>query len=155
MQSDIKPLRSMLLVLPLALVALSAQATECKSIHADMLEMRVTEGCDAGETFCFLGAVDGNHGIRGTTHFKADAVGATLPTSPGSLPYSGPFQYRLPTGTISMRETGMNVPNMVVAHQHIVEGTGEYAGATGDFIVYGTRVPGIVTTQVTGTLCLP
>ena len=54
-----------------------------------------------------------------------------------------------------MRETGMNVPNMVVAHQHIVEGTGEYAGATGDFIVYGTRVPGIVTTQVTGTLCLP
>ena len=147
--------RSLLLALPLASLSLGAQADNCKSIHADMVEMRVTEGCDAGESFCFLGVVDGNHGLRGTTHFKADSVGAALPTSPGSLPYSGPFQYRLPTGTISMRETGMNVPNMVTAHQHVVEGTGEYAGATGDFFVNGNRVPGIVTSSVTGTLCLP
>ena len=50
-------------------------AGECKSIHADLFELRSTTGCDAGETACFLGEVDGNHGLRGTTHFSADAVG--------------------------------------------------------------------------------
>jgi len=71
------------------------------------------------------------------------------------LPYSGAFQYRLPTGTISMRETGINTPGMVTAHQRVTAGTGEYEGATGDFFVNGTRVPGVVTTSVSGTLCLP
>jgi len=37
----------------------------------------------------------------------------------------------------------------------VVEGTGEYAGAAGDFFVNGVRVPGLVTTQVSGNLCLP
>ena len=149
------PFASCSIALCLATLSTHTHAGECKSIQADMVELRVTQGCDAGETACFLGEVDGNHGLRGTTHFSADAIGDPLPTSTGSLPYSGAFQYRLPTGTISMRETGMNVPGMVAAHQRVVEGTGEYAGATGDFFVHGTRVPGIVTTSVHGTLCLP
>ena len=133
-----------------------AHATECKSIHADLFELRSTTGCDAGETACFLGEVDGNHGLRGATHFGADSIGTGPSTSPGSLPYSGVFQYRLDTGTITMRETGINVPGFVTAHQKIVNGTGEYAGATGDFFVSGSRIPGVsVTTTVFGTLCLP
>jgi len=143
------------LALCVAALTPSVHAGECKSIHAEMLEVRVTTGCDAGESACFLGEVDGNHGLRGTTHFSADSVGAALATSPGSLPYSGAFQYRLPTGTISMRETGINTPGMVTAHQRVTAGTGEYEGATGDFFVNGTRVPGVVTTSVSGTLCLP
>lgn len=139
----------------LALATTPARADECKPIHAEMVEVRVTEGCDAGEAFCFLGVVDGNQGLRGTTHFKADAIGTGPATSPGSLPYSGPFEYRLPGGTISMRETGINVPGMVTAHQRVVAATGEYAGATGDFFVDGVRGVGIVTTQVSGTLCRP
>jgi hypothetical protein len=139
----------------LALIASPAWADECKSIHADLEELRSTEGCDAGETSCFLGVVDGNQGLRGSTHFKADSIGTAAPTSPGSLPYSGLFEYRLPGGTISMRETGVNVPGMVTAHQHVIGATGEYTGATGDFFVNGVRGVGIVTTQVSGTLCLP
>ncbi|MCC8362369.1 hypothetical protein LK996_04695 [Lysobacter sp. A6] len=149
------PFASCSIALCLAALTTNVHAGNCKSIHAEMVEVRVTTGCDAGEAACFLGEVDGNHGLRGTTHFSADSVGVALPTSPGSLPYSGAFQYRLPTGTISMRETGMNTPGMVAAHQRVTEGTGEYAGATGDFFVHGTRVPGIVTTSVHGTLCLP
>ena len=148
-------IRTLLAAMPLALAALAAQATECKDIHADLVETRMTTGCDAGESACFLGEVDGNHGLRGTTHFSADSLGVPAPTSPGSLPYSGVFQYRLPTGTLTMRETGVNVPGMVTAHQHVVEGSGEFAGATGHFFVNGVRVPGLVTTQVSGTLCLP
>lgn len=138
-----------------ALAAAPAWADECKPIHADLVELRSTDGCDPGETVCFLGVVDGNQGLRGSTHFRADSIGTAAPTSPGSLPYSGQFEYRLPGGTISMRETGVNVPGMVTAHQHIVDATGEYAGATGDFFVNGVRGAGIVTTQVSGTLCLP
>jgi hypothetical protein len=140
----------------IALAVLPVQAEpECKPIHADLVEMPATTGCDAGESSCFLGTVDGNRGLRGTTHFKGDASGTAPSTSPGSLPYSGPFQYRLEGGTITMRETGVTVPGVVAAHQRIVEGTGDYAGATGDFFVNGYRANGIITTQVTGMLCLP
>lgn len=143
------------LLAAIVLAAAPARADECKPVHADMVEIRVTEGCDPGESSCFLGVVDGNQGLRGSTHFKADSIGTEVPTSPGSLPYSGAFQYRLPGGTISMRETGINVPGMVTAHQRVVGATGEYAGATGDFFVSGVRGVGIVTTQVDGSLCRP
>lgn len=138
-----------------ALAALPVQADECKPIHADLVEALETEGCNAGESFCFLGVVDGNQGLRGTTHFKGDSSSTAPSTSPGSLPYSGPFQYRLQGGTITMRETGITVPGVVTAHQRIVEGTGEFAGATGDFFVNGYRANGIITTKVNGLLCLP
>jgi hypothetical protein len=79
-----------------------------QSIHADLVEMRVTEGCNVGEPSCFLGVVDGNHGLAGTTHFRSDSFLGSIPTSPGSTPYSGPFEYRLGTGTLLMRETGVD-----------------------------------------------
>jgi len=139
----------------LALCALPAYAEECKPVHADLVEMSATTGCDPGETSCFLGVIDGNHGLRGTTHFKADSVGTAASTSPGSLPYSGLFQYRLTGGTLTMRETGVTVPGVVTAHHRIVDATGEFAGATGDFFVSGTRASGVITTSIFGTLCLP
>ena len=137
------------------LATAAAHAGQCKSIHADLVEMRVTEGCNAGEPSCFLGVVDGNHGLRGTTHFRSDSFLGSIPTSPGSTPYSGPFEYRLGTGTLLMRETGVTVPGVVVAHHRIVDATGEFAGATGDFFVSGTREGTLITTNITGTLCLP
>ena len=48
-----------------ALAALPASAEECKSIHADLVEMSSTTGCNAGESSCFLGVVDGNQGLGG------------------------------------------------------------------------------------------
>jgi len=139
----------------LALCALPAFAEECKPVHADLIEMSFTTGCDPGETSCFLGVIDGNHGLRGTTHFKADSVGTAASTSPGSLPYSGLFQYRLTGGTLTMRETGVTVPGVVTAHHRIIDATGEFAGATGDFFVSGTRASKGRQTSIFGTLCLP
>jgi hypothetical protein len=144
-----------LAALAFGLAPLSAQADNCKAVHAELLEMRVTEGCNAGETFCFLGVIQGNHGLTGTTHFKGDSVGTAAPTSPGSVPYSGPFEYRLGSGTLLMRETGVTVPGVVVAHHRIVDATGDFAGATGDFFVYGTRAGTVITTEISGTLCMP
>ena len=142
-----------LAALVLVLAAMPANATDCKAVHAELIEMGATTECDPGETSCFIGVVQGNHGLVGTTHFKADSWTTPIPTSPGSFPYSGLFEYRLAGGTLLMRETGVTVPGIVTAHHRIQSATGDFEGATGDFFVYGTRASGVITTRVDGTLC--
>lgn len=142
-----------LAALAFGFAAPSAHATDCKAVHAELIETSATTGCDPGETSCFLGVIQGNHGLVGTTHFKADGWTSAIPTSPGSFPYSGVFEYRLESGTIRMRETGVTVPGIVTAHHRVIGATGAFEGASGDFFVYGTRGGGIITTQVSGQLC--
>lgn len=135
-----------------------AHATDrdsCKKIHADLVEVSATEGCKPGHASCFLGEVEGNQGLHGVTYFRGDSAGTPASGSPDSLPYSGPFEYLLESGSLSMRETGVVLPGVVTAHQRIVEGTGRYAGATGYFFVSGLRDGGTITTQVTGEICYP
>ena len=139
----------------LALAASIVHAEECKPIHADLVEVYSTEGCNPGLSYCYLGVVEGNHGLRGTTHFRGDSSGTPPATAPDTTPYAGPFEYRTRTGNLLMREAGIVPPGAVTAHQRIVEGTGEFAGATGYFFVSGTRGGGVFTTKVTGELCLP
>jgi len=139
----------------LALAASVAHASECKPVHADLVEMLSTEGCNPGLTYCYLGVVNGNHGLLGTTHFRGNSTGTAPSGAPDALPYAGPFEYRTANGTLLMREAGIVPPGVVIAHQKIVEGTGEFAGATGFFFVSGTRGGGVITTKVTGEICLP
>jgi hypothetical protein len=133
----------------------SADDTRCKRVRADLVEMFATEGCKPEHSSCFLGEVDGNNGLNGVTYFKGDSSGTPPSGSPDSLPYSGAFEYHTAKGSLFMRETGITVPGAVTAHQRIVEGTGDYAGATGFFFVSGLRGDGIVTTDITGEICYP
>lgn len=147
-----------LLPLLLACVIAPASAGSCKAIHATLTEVSSTEGCNPGLTSCFLGEVDGNHGLRGTTHFAADSARAGPATSPAFISYSGPFEYRTDRGTLSMRETGVttNGPDGVVtAYQQIVQGTGLYAGASGYLFVSGEKSAGMIDTFVKGEICYP
>ncbi|HEV8694559.1 MAG TPA: hypothetical protein VGQ93_10335 [Lysobacter sp.] len=138
-------------------------ATECKPIHASLEEVRSTTGCNPGLSACFLGVVDGDHGLRGTTHFASDSYVPTSPsTSPGFIIYSGPFEYRTDTGNLTMRETGVSngttgqpSSGAVTAYQQIVNGTGDFEGASGHFFVSGRRVSGVVSTEISGEICLP
>jgi hypothetical protein len=147
----------------LLLASAPAGATECKAVHASLDEVRSTTGCNPGLGACFLGVVEGDHGLRGTTHFASDSFVPTSPaTSPGFIIYSGPFEYRTAGGTLTMRETGVSngttgLPSSgaVTAYQQIVSGTGDFAGATGHFFVSGRRVSGVVVTRLTGEICLP
>lgn len=142
----------------LACVAVPALAGPCKSVHADLVEVSSTVACNPGLTSCFLGEVDGNHGLRGTTHFAADSARAGPATSPSFISYSGPFEYRTDSGTLTMRETGVttNGPDGVVtAYQEIVQGTGLYAGASGHLFVSGHKGGGMITTFVKGEICYP
>lgn len=148
----------------LTLVVAPAQAghghdhDRCKTIHADLTEISATEGCNPGLASCFLGEVDGNHGLRGTTHFAADSARVGPATSPEFISYSGPFEYRTARGNITMRETGVTtsgpVPGVVTAYQKIVSGTGVYEGATGYFFVSGEKDgAGLIDTFINGEIC--
>lgn len=146
---------SLIALTVLAAPMAQADDTRCKRVRADLVEVFATEGCKPGHAFCFLGEVDGNNGLHGITYFKGDSSGTPPSGSPNSLPYSGPFEYHTGKGSLFMRETGVTVPGAVTAHQAIVEGTGDYAGATGYFFVSGLRASGVITTQVTGEICYP
>ena len=146
------------LIVALALASAPASADECKKIHADLVEVSATQGCNPGLASCFLGEVDGNHGLRGTTHFAADSARAGPATSPTFISYSGPFEYRTADGNITMRETGVTTSGpegVVTAYQQIVDATGQYAGATGYVFVSGHKSGGMVTTFVDGEICYP
>jgi hypothetical protein len=145
--------------------SVGAQATDptCKSIHADLAESRSTTGCKPGHAVCFLGEVDGNHGLRGATYFRGDSSAAGPSTGlAGFVSYSGVFEYTTDRGTLVARETGVTNPSTglpqsgaVTAYQQIQDATGEFAGATGFFFVSGRSANGHVVTQVTGEICMP
>jgi len=146
-------------------VSVAAQAPEskCKSVHADLVENRSTTACKPGEAACFLGEVDGNHGLLGTTYFHADSAAAGPSTGlPGFVSYSGLFEYQTDQGTLMTRETGVTntstgLPQSgrVTAYQQILSATGNLTGATGYFFVSGLSSSGHVVTNVTGEICFP
>lgn len=129
--------------------------SHCKHIHADLVEVGATEGCNPGLASCFLGEVAGNHGLDGTTHFNPDSAAAGPSTSPGFISYGGAFEYRTAHGTLFMRETGVTSPAVVTAYQQVDHGEGRFEGASGYLFVFGTKSPeGVITTDVSGELCL-
>ena len=148
------------LALAVGLLASGAQAgarSSCKPVHAEMVEARSTTECRPGHSTCFLGQVDGNHGLRGSTYFRADSVGTPPPASPAFTPYAGIFEYSTSRGVITVRETGISSGSegVVTAFQRITSATGEFAGTTGFFYVRGTVGGGRVVTSVTGEICEP
>jgi hypothetical protein len=148
-----------LLLFPTVAARVAAQDahSNCKAIHAEMVETRTTTGCKPGHASCFLGEVDGNHGLRGTTYFTGESPAVAIPTSPEFTGYGGVFEYTTERGTLVARETGVTsaTQRVVTAYQRITSATGEYAGATGYFFVSGQNNAGQVTTRITGEICYP
>lgn len=134
----------------------------CKRIHGDLVEAPSTTGCKPEHPSCFLGEVDANHGLRGTTYFRGDAGSSfTYPTAPTFRGYTGNFEYTTPRGTLIMKEMGTTEPftasnpqsGVVNAYQRIVEGTGEWEGATGYLFVSGFNRNQRIVTTVHGEIC--
>jgi hypothetical protein len=134
----------------------------CKRIHGDLVEAQTTVGCKPEHASCFLGEVDANHGLRGTTYFRGDpGSGVTYPTAPTFRGYTGNFEYITERGTLIMKEMGMTEPfnasnpqsGVVNAYQRVVEGTDEFEGATGYLFVSGFNRNQRVVTTVHGVIC--
>lgn len=140
--------------------AQEAQAARCKTVHGDLVEERSTTGCKPGHTSCFLGEVDGNHGLRGTTYFKGEFSAPFPASAPTFRSYTGSFEYTTQHGTLTMAEMGMTDPptsnpesGVVNAFQRIVSGTGDFAGATGYLFVSGFNRNQRIETIVNGVIC--
>ncbi len=133
----------------------------CKEVHADLVEVPSTTGCKPEHTSCFLGEVDGNHELRGTTYFRGEQGAFFPPSAPTFRSYVGSFEYITPSGTLTMREFGLTEPfnasspetGVVNAYQRIVAGTGEFEGATGYLFVSGFNRNQRVVTTVHGEIC--
>jgi hypothetical protein len=156
------------MIVVFGMVAASAQAQDtpaaqsCKAVHADLVEVRSTVGCKPEHSFCFLGEVDGNHGLRGTTYFKGEQGALFPPSAPTFRSYVGSFEYITPSGTLTMREMGLTDPptdnpesGVVMAYQKIVGATGEFAGASGYLFVTGLNRNQRIVTTITGEICTP
>jgi hypothetical protein len=135
----------------------------CKQIHGDLVEQPSTTGCKPEHTSCFLGEVDANHGLRGTTYFRGEAgSGIIYPTAPTFRGYTGNFEYITARGTLFMKEVGTTEPinasqpaasGVVNAYQTVVSGTDEFEGATGYLFVSGFNRNQRIVTTVHGVIC--
>ena len=144
------------------LVQDASGSPRCKRIHGDLVEQLSTTGCKPEHPSCFLGEVDANHGLRGTTYFRGDAGSSfTYPTAPTFRGYTGNFEYTTAHGMLVMKEMGTTEPfnasnpqsGVVNAYQRIVSGTEEFEGATGYLFVSGFNRNGQVVTTLHGEIC--
>jgi hypothetical protein len=116
----------------------------------------VTDGCTSPNNFCTAGTVRGNHGLNGTTYFRMDGAVRGPATAPGSIATSGVLVYSTRRGTLTVRESGLSgLGAFFTAFQEVLEGTGEYAGATGHLWVAGEQVDNHFEAEVTGVICSP
>jgi len=134
--------------------------SQCKKIHARIVDTQVTEGCTSPNRFCAEGTVEGNHGFNGTTYFRMDGAVRGPATAPGSLATSGVLTYTTDRGTLTVRESGLSGfvvdgKGYFTAFQQVLEGTDGYLGATGHLWVLGRNVESHFEADVTGVLCLP
>jgi hypothetical protein len=133
----------------------------CRPLRVIIRDASAPDGCTSPNKFCAAGTVEGNLGFHGTTYFVLD--GAVLPpaTAPGFLMTTGLLVYTVPSGTLTVRETG--VGNFAgdpsngtgTSIEQVISGTGRYAGATGTFYNNATEVNGQFTSLIHGQLCVP
>lgn len=137
-----------------------ALADECKKIHGTIVDVQVTEGCTSPNRFCAAGTVTANHGLNGTTYFTMDGAVRGPAVLPGSVATSGILVYTTDNGTLTVRESGLSGlsesgQSYFTAFQQVLEGTGEYEGATGHLWVLGQAFPDRFEAGIRGEICLP
>lgn len=137
-----------------------ALADECKKIHGTIVDAQVTEGCTSPNRFCAEGTVTANHGLNGTTYFTMDGAVRGPATAPGSTATSGILVYTMDGGTLTVRESGLSGLRVsdqgyFTAFQQVLEGTGDYEGATGHLWVLGQAFPDRFEAGIVGEICKP
>ena len=147
---------SLLLIVSLASPALAERNDDgkCHKIHGTIVDVQVTEGCTSPNKFCAAGTVAGNHGLNGTTYFRMDGAVRGPATAPGTLGTSGILVYTTDRGTLTVRESGLSgLGAFFTAFQQVLEGTEDYAGATGHLWVAGQNLGDHFEAELTGVIC--
>jgi hypothetical protein len=131
----------------------------CFVIRGEQEDSLVAAGCTSPVGFCAAGTFKGNHGFHGTSAFSATAFDP-IPSDPlGRLAVPGTSTYTTPNGQITVSDVSVfDVARGTFAGTgRIVEGTGEFDGATGDVFTSGhvSEDGQSFTTSFVIELCLP
>lgn len=153
-----KVLAICLLILTAASPAALAD-TKCKSIFAIEEDVFLTDGCTSPIGYCVGGTFRGNHGLRGTTFYRALSLEPIPNDSLGRLVAPGLLTFTTDDGAFTIDDVSVfDVARGAFAGVgRIVEGTGRYAGASGEIFTTGrVKADGVsFITYVTGDICLP
>ena len=141
----------------IAIAVQGASASQCKTFFAVQHDRLITEGCTSPVGFCAGGTFTGNHGFRGNFSFIAlsfvDLGNGIRQAVPGIS------VYETEDGTLKISDVSVldNDRLTFAGVGHIIEGTGRFAGATGDVFTTG-RVSAdrlSFTTDMTAQICFP
>ena len=126
--------------LALASAAGRAVAAQVSTVITGLKEDALfTDGCTSPVGFCARGTFKGNHGFQGTSAFNALAFDP-IPNDPlGRLAVPRASTYTTADGQIAVSDVmAFDVARGTFAGVgRVVEGTGEFSGATGDVFTYG------------------
>ena len=145
------------------LIAISAQGTfagsQCKNIFAVQQDRLVTEGCTSPIGFCAGGTFTGNHGFRGNFFFVALSFDEILTDPKHRQVVPGISTYTTDDGTLTISDVSVfdNQRRTFAGIGHVTEGTGRFAGATGDVFTNGrVSADGLsFTTDMSAEICFP
>jgi hypothetical protein len=145
------------------LVAIAAQVAvadpQCKTIFAVQHDQLITQGCTSPINFCAGGTFTGNHGFRGNFFFSALSFDPILTDPLGRLVVPGVSTYTTDDGKLTISDVSVFDTNRgtFAGVGRITEGTGRFAGTTGDVFTTGRVSPDgqNFTTDMTATICFP
>jgi hypothetical protein len=142
----------------IAIAAPGAYArSQCKTIFAVQHDRLVTEGCTSPIGFCAGGTFQGNHGFRGNFFFSALSFDAIVSDPLGRLVVPGVSTYTTDDGKLTISDVSVfdTARGTFAGVGRVTEGTGRFAGATGDVFTTGhVSSDGLnFTTDMTAEIC--
>jgi hypothetical protein len=130
----------------------------CISLFIREQSRLITEGCNSPVGFCAGGAFKGNHGFKGTSFFSAISFDPIQNDPQGRQVVPGVSTYTSDDGSITISDVSVfdTARGTFSGIGRIVQGTGRFAGATGDVFTAGRALPdGSFTNELNGEICLP
>ena len=155
-------MKSRILTLCLLIVAATPAVVanpQCKNFFAVQHDRLITDGCTSPIAFCAGGEFSGNHGFRGSFFFSALSFDPIASDPLGRLVVPGISTYTTSDGVLTISDVSVfdTARGTFAGVGRITEGTGRFAGTTGDIFTTGrVSADGITfTTDMTGEICFP
>lgn len=131
--------------------------SRCKTFVAVQNDRLVTEGCTSPIGFCAGGTFRGNHGFRGNFFFSALSFDPIVSDPLGRLVVPGVSTYTADDGVLTISDVSVfdTARGIFAGVGRVTEGTGRFAGATGEVFTTGPVSPDgqSFTTDMTADIC--
>jgi len=132
---------------------------QCKTFVAVQNDKLTSVACPSPIGFCAAGTFNGNHGFKGNFFFSAVSFDPIPSDTVGRLVVPGVSTYTTTDGVLTISDVSVfdTARSTFAGVGRVTQGTGRFAGATGDIFTTGRVLPDGVSfvTDMTGEICLP